>query len=294
MAVPTAPTVTTLTTEGLKRAGISNPSSTELTRAADWMEEIKDDIQRESRKVGKKLQSLHQTSILVLTTGRHRYSLPTDYHSELTGTLLNGDTTGTAQDGAVGSVTLASDEDITQADIQGKYILITSGTGKGSFSQCTTYSTTTKIATVEPDFTTAPVNGDGYMVIDEYRPLKEVPIRDIDELTTPTLTTKPEQFSLLGDADFGEIVFEPTPDATYGMQLRYYADMSRLDLTSTTVSTLYRKWRNIWIQGVKMRAFEDQDDNRYQLELNRYMAMIGALIEQEGYAIDPREFQMQL
>ena len=132
MATPNNPTLTEIVTEGLKKAGDSDPDSTLITRASDyWMEEIKNTIRYESPK----LAYLQITSIGVLIKGQSRYAYPTDFGSDLSIVLLDGGVSGAAQAGSSSTVTLAADDNSSLGGIQGKDILITSGTGQGSLSQ---------------------------------------------------------------------------------------------------------------------------------------------------------------
>lgn len=62
--------------------------------------------------------------------------------------------TGTAQAGATGSITLAAGAPST--DLTGFVVLTTGGTGPGQERVITAYNTTSKLATVYPDFTIAP------------------------------------------------------------------------------------------------------------------------------------------
>lgn len=295
MAVPTVPTTTTLCTEGLKKAGYSNPESTLITRATDyWLEEIKGDIQLKAATVQKKLRSLFTTSFLVLSEGKHRYALPSDFLSDLTLTLMDGTHTGTATGGAAGYIDLAADEDITEDDAVGKYGLVTSGTGVSSCSQGTAYNTTTKRFTVTPNFSTAPAASSGYMIVDRYRPLEPSNSNRLDGYTSPTIKGEPNTYIIQGDNDTGEIVLYPTPDATYGLQLRYYLDLSLVDLTDTRISTLYRKWRNVWVQGVKAKALEDMPDDRAPAEMKKYYEYLDAVILDETSGQDLSEIQFQV
>lgn len=282
MAIPTNPTLATLVAEGFKQAGIMSPVSALTTRGQDqWMEEIKNDVFIKSAEVQKRLRSLYTTAVSMCVIGKSRYSLPPDYGGDLTLTILDGDETGTATGGAAGSVTLAADEGMTEAFALGKQILITSGTGVGSMSQVTAYSTTTKIAPVTPNFTTSPVSGDGYKVIDDYRMLRTTSISNISELADPTASGKPIKYAITGDADYGEVVFDFAPDKAYGMQFRYYVDTSLVDLSGTLISTLYRKWRNLWIQGIKAKALLEKHDEKAEKELNRYYTYVEAVVNDE-------------
>ncbi|MCR4287905.1 MAG: hypothetical protein NUW09_07825, partial [Deltaproteobacteria bacterium] len=269
-------------------------SSAQLTTAADFMEEVKNDVHIKAAVVQKKLRSLFMTSFLVASEGKHRYALPTDFLGDLTLTLMDGTHTGTATGGAVGYITLAADEDITEDEALGKYALVTSGTGAASCSQITAYSTTTKVATVTPNFTTAPESGSGYMIADRYRLIRPTNSLSIDSYSTPTIKGEPHTFAMLGDKDTGEILIYPTPDDTYGLQLRYYVDLSLVDLTDDRMSTLYRKWRNLWIQGVYAKQLQSDDDNKATAEMKRYYEYIDAIIFDETSGQDLGEVQFQV
>lgn len=283
MAAPTSPDITSVTTEGLKKAGYSSPTSAQLTRAQTyWLREIKNDIFMRLRN----FKPMQKTAFLPTTIGKHRYANPSDFGSELNLTLMTGAHTGTAQAGAVGSITLASDEDISEDFILGQYILVTSGTGAGSCSQVTAYSTSTKIATVTPNFETAPAASSGYMVVDYYTNLKQKPVWELDENSTPTVRGVPTHYLPIGDSDDGEFILYPPPDKVYGLQMRYYADVMNLDLASTLMTSLYQRWENIWIQGVFVKALQDMDDSRYQFERQVYLGLMNDLVMREQYGVD--------
>ena len=295
MAIPVAPTLTTLVSEALKKAGQFSPDAALTTRAKDeWMEEIKNDIFLASSKVQKKMKSLFQTSFLICTVGVHRYSLPSDYGSDLTMSILNGDTTGIAQTGAVGSITLASTDTSTETAIKGKYILITSGTGKASCSQISAYNATTFVASVSPNFTVAPVALDTYRIITDHIYLPPTDTLQIDVLRNPTTSGKPTTYATLGDQDYGEFFFDFVPDATYGIQLRYYVDLSLTDLAGTRISTLYRKWRNVFLQGVYAKALSELHDTKVKDETGKYFEYLALLIQEETSGQDLGEIQFQI
>ena len=290
MAAPTAPTLTTLTTEGLKKAGYASPTSAQLTQAQDeWMNEIKNDVLVLSG--GRKLTSLYTTSMSVTVQGKERYARPTDFFSEMTVDILDGTERGTATGGAVGSVTLAENE----GDIVGKYVLITAGTGVGSMSQITAFNSSTFVATVSPDFNTAPANGSSYMIIDAIYPLQPKPAWDIGRNYSRGL---PSVFYPIGDNNYGEFILYPTPYTTdshvLGMRMRYYANLMTLDLAGTLMATLYQRWRNIWVQGVFAKTLQMDDDNRQKQELDNYYAMIKAMIARETYGADISNLQCRV
>jgi len=292
MAVPTSPDLTSITTEGLKKSGYSSPSSAALTRAQDeWMEEIKNDIWI----IAKKLKSLQTTSILVTTDGLGRYARPSDYSSDLTMTLLDGNETGTAQAGTTSSITLQASKSYGTDWMKRKYILVTSGTGQASMSQCTSYNDTSKLANVSPDFNTSPDSTSVYKIVDVQYPLSPQPIWDFDSEMYAMDRDRPSHYALMGDADNGELVLFKVPDkSTYGLQLRYYADLMELDLAGTLMATLYKRWRNLFIFGVYAKSLQNDDDSRQNNVLREYGKRLQLLVMREQYGMDLSNLSMKI
>jgi len=288
MSAPTAPTLATLVSEALKKAGQSNPSSALTTRAQDqWMEEIKNDVLVMAG--GRKLKPLYTTSISVTVDGKGRYSNPTDYFSDMTIEILDGVNRGTATAGASGSITLGKNE----GDIVGSEILVTSGTGVGSMSQCASFNSSTLVATVSPNFTTAPTNGSTYMIIDRFYRLTEEPIFTLDNGIN--LRGVPSSFYPLGDADYGEFELSPTPYNTdshvFGIRMRYYANLLTLDLAGTLISTLYQRWRNLWVNGVTAKALDELNDTRTDKAYSIYKESLSAVVYRDAYGLDMSNLQ---
>jgi hypothetical protein len=292
MAAPSSPTLVSITTEGLNRAGYDTFSSAFFTRAKGWSEEVKNDIWRESKRLRLKLQPLQITKVSITTEGVNRYALPTDFDRDLTLAIYDGADTGTAQAGASGTITLAADEDITEANLKQKIgILIYAGTGKNSFSQVTAYNTTTKVATVSPNFNTSPANGDSYMFVDTIYPVDDDSIVDYDKSRfTSSSVGRPDTLYPLGDNDNGEFIVDPKPyrssGVPWGMRLRYYTNLMEIDLSSTLMSTLYQRWRNLFVTGVKYRALEENDDARAKGAEAEYTAKLISTIEADSYELD--------
>ncbi len=278
MAVPTQPTSDSIVTEALKRAGYSNPSAAKISRAKDWLEEVKHDIWTTS----KKWKSLIYTSYGVTTKGISRYANPVDFERDLTLTILTGDHTGTLQAATSSSATLDANEDVSEDFAIGKLLLITSGTGLGACSQITAYNTTTKVASVTPDFTVTPDGTETYMIVDTQYPLHQLRITERDAIAHPNARSRPTHYFPLGMAqadsdETGEFELYPTPDKLYGLQMRYYANLSLVDLSSNLMGTLYRRWRNVFITGVYWRVLQDDDDDRYLKERTIYRVMLQEL-----------------
>jgi hypothetical protein len=295
MAIPTAPTLASICTEGIKRSGYPSPSATQVTRAQDWIEEIKWDIWN----LDKKYKSLLIASYGVTTNGVSRYANPSDFESDLSVTILDGLHTGMLQSATANTATLATTEDMDEAFAQGKFLLITSGTGLGSCSQITAYDNTTKVATVVPNFNTTPDGSENYMVVDTQYKLEQQYITRKDELTYPDDKQIPAYYFPIGqgnsDSDeTGEFELYPTPDKTYGIQLRYFANLMLVDLSSNLMTTLYRRWRNIFIQGIICKSLQNDRDNRYINEMQIYKKMLQELKMREVYGMDLSNMQISV
>lgn len=282
MAAPVAPTLATLVAEALAKAGESSPASALTTRGQDkWMEEIKSDIHMRT----KTLKSLQKDIGIVFNKGQSRYSMPTDFagQGEVSIRVLDGANTGTLQTAASTSATLASSFSATEDFMIGKEILITSGTGLNSFSQVTAWSNSTKVATVSPAWQTTPAASDGYLVVETYKDLEEGPIWNYDRAIFTMTKQKPSAFYPTGDVDYNEIILNCPPDKAYGGIIRYYVNLMTVDLASTLMSTLYQRWRNVWIQGVYARRLQDIDDDRAKSEMQTYFNMLQVMVSQEQY-----------
>lgn len=289
MSAPTDPTLTTLCTEALKKAGHNSPTSAQITHAGDYyMEEIKADICLLSRK----LKSLEITAAIPIPAGKRRFDRPTDFGMDLTLTLLDGTQTGTAQSGSTSSITLAATATSAERDVLGRDILITSGTGVNGFSHATAYNTSTKAATVYPNFTTAPSSDSGYLIVDRNYPIEIGPAFRGDLNSTPYNVQRPSMAYPIGDESNGDFFFDSIPDKAYGLRMRYFVDLQTLDLASTRMTTLYRKWRTFWIQGVMAKELQMRDDERAALEMRKYEQGLSALIGREAPGLDLSTLQV--
>jgi len=283
MSIPTAPTAVSICTEGLRKAGVRSPIPQDMERArTEWLEEIKADIWAMS----KTLTALQSEKVSVVVNGQGRYPNPTDYSSAISLVAMHGEQTGAAQAGSVSTITLAAAyNDTDGASTLGRKFVITAGTGKSSSSQCVGWNNTTKVATMTPNWDTAPEAGSTYMRIDIEYPLTLDPIFRYDTQQFPTTRGIPCFYSPLGDADNGEFVLRPVPDKTYAMRMRYYADLTRLDLAGTRIATLYRRWRTALVDGIAARAVAP-DDKRYKDLQKKYTVGLGAIIQREAYGLD--------
>jgi len=209
---------------------------------------------------------------------------------------MTGGEYGTAQAGTSGSITVASGSNLTESGIIGKDVLIYAGTAKNSMSQVTGYDTSTLIASVTPNFIDDPDSTSKYMFIDKYTQLAQKPIWDLDSGERSSNRATPTHFFPIGDSDNGEFILYPAPyrdsDIPWGMQLRYYANLMKVDLDSTLMSTLYQRWRNLFVQGVYAKKLDQIGDSQVKIETQRYYSRLQALIMRESYGMDLSNLQM--
>lgn len=289
MAAPTAPTLVSLTTEGLKRAGYNSPGSDQLTRAQDeWMEEIKNDIWV----LGKRLKPLMATHVEILDGGKSRYDFPSGFSSIYTAQVLYGDEVDDVGGGAAATITLDSnDEDMGEEELEGREVVVYSGTAKAEVSQITSYNESTYVAAVSPAWATQPVGDETYFIVDEVFPLELKNVDHFDEISVPHDPGTPECLYQVGDdTHYGHYQLYPFPheDYYYAVRIKYFVNLLTLDLASDRMSTLYQRWRNLWIQGVKARQLSDDDDVRGPLEMQKYYSMVRDIANLETYGRNVR------
>lgn len=283
MPAPTIPTLASIVSEGLKQAGIKSPSPDLTTRAQEeWMLEIKEIIWNKE----KKLTCLQTTSHGILTKGQSRYSMPTDYASDLTVVLLEGDKSGVAQGGGADTIILAADETATENDLIGYEILVTSGTGVASLSQIIAYDESTKEATVAPNFNTAPASGSAYLIVNREWPIDVKLVQRLDAGEKFIGLKRPEKAYIQGDEDFGEFQFDSPPDKVYGARLRYYANILRTDTDSTLMSSLYLRWKNLFTGWITYKALDWGNNTRKDGEFQKHLLRLNELIIREKYGVD--------
>ena len=99
--------------------------------------------------------------------------------------------TGQAQSGASGSITLATGASSTNDYFNKTRIVTTTGTGAGQSRAVTDYNGTTKVATVSPNWTTAPDGTTFYEIQASDANLLAATQTSIDDILTDTGTTLP-------------------------------------------------------------------------------------------------------
>lgn len=275
MAVPALPNTSTIATEGLKRGGRTNPSASQITDAINHaLQEVKADIMA----IAPTHPALQVTATTVTTRGQQRYGVPGDYNIPVSISMMNGPENwkGTAAGATSTSITLASSMSAVDDDLAGKYILITSGTGIEEYRQILFYNPSTRVATVDVAWSSSPVSST-YAIINTYNKLWPLGTYDYDLINAPTLLGYPSHAVIYNQ----EYVLTPTPDkSTYGIMVRYYADLSLVDESGNLFTQLLREWRNVWIQGIAVKTMQRYDEDRYAKELEVYAAMLGPLAQE--------------
>jgi len=285
MAVQTPPTADALCTESMKMAGIDRPSPEQVKRAKEiWLQQILSSIWMESERTGNtRLKTLHTTAIAISVDNQRVYDLPSNFDEELEITILESTHTGSAQSGTNASVVLASDEDISQGDAEGRYILMTGGASKGQYREIISYDTATVTATPHRNFDNAktPASGDTYGIVDQRTELKEFNIVELGELSSATTPGRPTRFAKHKRQFYFD---KPFDAATYGLLLRYYANIHKIDLTEgegTLMTQILTDWQDILYTGVQWKAQQSIHDSSWKETYALFKDMLNNLIEKE-------------
>jgi hypothetical protein len=288
MAAPTLPTLTSLVTEGLRQARIFSPTTTQLNiYSSEVMEQLKNNLWQSV----KNMKPLMTFSYMILIPGQSRYSCPTDFSSDMTMVILTGLETGTVISGSANSLVIPGDiGDISQDQTIGKDLVITAGSASSSVSQIINVvfnNDGTTTLTVYPSFQAVPDATSSFMIVDNQYPVEADHIANYDQFRSAGLD-RPRKFYPMGDEDYDEFIFDVPPDSTflYAVRMRYFVNIMTLDLNSTLMSTLYQKFREYWIKGVKAQALADQDDTTANDAFKERDGKLQELIMSQQYGTD--------
>ena len=246
MAVPTAPTKTTILTEAYKRCGIPTPTTAQLLRAEDeWLGEVLREIASEKR-----WHVMEDTQVQITTANQGVYTIPSPLIRVTEIRFYDGGTKGTASAGAASTITVASGTG-NDSDL-GHKIFLTGGTGSGQASRIVSRSG--DVYTVSPSWTTTPGASTTYMIATVELDLTG-PETGIPKSTAVGYPKEWEEFE-------GEIYVYPVPDlSTYALEIKGQADVELIDESSTRYTTILREWRPAIMQGLRARIMEDLDDS---------------------------------
>jgi hypothetical protein len=300
MAAPTAPTLTTLVAEALKKAGNSNPSSDLTDRAEDkWMEEIKADIWGKVQ--GKKLKPLLTSRITVLTDGQPQYDRASDFEEDdgkNAMELMWGDKAGTADAGSTTSITFPSTANYTD-DIVGRRLVITSGTGQGGIAWITAYNTSTRVATLGPALTTAPASGSGYLIVEASKPLTQRSLERVRQDGTLKLRGEPAYFVPLESGGSRSFLLAPVPyrnisGLSFVLQEWYYVHLLKADLDGDVVERTYLEWRNVYEAGLIWKSYIDDEDDQKNVQFGIYQRELKRLIGNDAYGNNQSDLHVRV
>lgn len=280
MAVPSDPTVTTIVTEALKRAGILNPSATQITEAGTYqLQEVKSNI----RHIASRHPLLRTTAVTVTVEGQSRYTQPVDVDEVETVVLLDRPDTwvGTAQSATASSMTLAASFSEAATTIQGKFLVQTGGTGSPQIGQVITYNDTTKGCTMDAAWGTTPSGTITYLIAsDHVRLFEESKPFDWDYRRSPWGLGRPSAGAIYGQTLYTDMA----ADKVYGLYWSYFSALDRLDETGALFVKLLREWESVWIQGVAAYLCQRYDDDRAASTMQLYQGMLAGL-ETEACAV---------
>lgn len=288
MAIPTAPTDTSIVTNAYKDFGVSSPTSSQIARAiSDGIEWVK----RDMTNLGHEWKFMMKRSYIITAQGQNNYAVPTDYMKFISARIMEGTRTGTAQGGSTAVCTLASSETVSSSDILGKTIVFTGGTGANQGAQVVAYSTSSKVATFDVVLDTAVASGSTYLIVETYDKLEDEPVTNLGEITIPSMQLKPTVVIHDPNSIEGRLMTNYTPNKVYAIELRYYGDLMKEDLTGTRYTTFLRLAAKVLIQGVFVWLL--QDDDRHDSEFRIYLKNMRDFANRQLYGYDLSHTQMQ-
>ena len=268
MPVPSDPTTLTACAHAARMAGLRNATSVSYavyTYGPDWLESVKGQLWQAS--TNDKLNET--TSVLVTTVGSRVLSvgLPSDFDHEIRLRAFDGgtDDRGAFQVASTVHVQLWSNFSAVASDTLGRYVFTLAGMGAGQYRSIATYNDSTKFATFDSAFTTAPTATTTGLVASRWWDLNKL------ELTQGIVTAgRPERYRMIGTTT--EV--EPPSDMLYPILLFYGANLTRLNDSSYTFVRHLRERYAYWVQGLKVEAMNQFDDDRYVPQWEIWQGML--------------------
>jgi hypothetical protein len=283
MAIDGDISITTLVTEALKGSGRIAPTATMISDATTLQFRM---VKNDLAAVSGRHHTLLTNSVTVTTDGVSRYTWPTAARELESVQLLDGPTdwTGTAQAGATTSITLANTLNITDsADVRGKFLVLTGGTGAQQIRQVISWDNSTKVAGVSSAWDTTPDATTTYLIATDHRRLWHIDHATV-WVTNPVPGTRGKSYNA---SPVGrELWLEYAADKAYVLWWTYWAHLDRLDNAGSVLLSHIREHYNVWHQGMITKLNQRYDEDRYPAELSVYQAML-MTYEQEGALVAP-------
>lgn len=274
MAIPSNPSVSSIVTEALKRAGRTSPSAAQISDTTEHQfREVKSDLtQRSSRH-----SSLETQYVTATVDGQSRYTWPTDADDIRSLTLVYAPTDdywqGAATAGSPTTITLDASFSQDVANVRGRFIYLLGGTGVNQFAQVISYDNTTKVATVDRTWVTSPAAATIYHLGVSHRKIFTFDKPwGFDTLYAPFSRGTPFRAAPVGR----EMWLDYAPDRIYALWWDYWANLDQLDEAGSVFIRHLREYRSLWIQGIATKVMQRYDEDRYQLELQVYQNMLDA------------------
>lgn len=277
MSVPSDPTIASIVTEALKRAGRTTPSATQISDATTHQfREVKAEINT----VTGLLPELLTVKVVRMTAGGSVYDWPVDAQDiqslQVVDYIGSDGYTGTIA-GTAGAyqVTLSPSLNITLEEIKGRYLYIVAGTGVGSYGQVINWDNSTKAAVIETTLgwqgAAAPVTNDTYVLENNRQYVwQQDKNTDFNRLVTPQTPSIPRYVSMRAR----QAHFYECPLQQYPLIWTYWANLDYLDDTGTVFTRHLRTYRHLWVQGIAVKCMQRYDEDRYMSELKLYQDML--------------------
>lgn len=292
MGAPTQPTATLIVTEALNKYGIKSPTPAQITRASDYGLELTKDL---IWMKGKRWKSLLAETYLKIVANQTIINLPADFEDFKTITvmdgLIRGAVTGsptttsiplTSLDGTPSSANYGNRMIISY---QGADSTLTSGQG----TTLTAYAAPN--ATVSPALSSAPASGDTVLISDRQYPANIKWVGEYDEMFYPSVIAYPTEFYHQPGTTVGTLLLNRIPDKVYYARLRYYISLQMLDTSGTRYSTILRRWKPVFVQGVYVWLLEDNSDDRFNAQMQKLGDMLKILVGREVDGVNQSDMQ---
>ena len=252
MALPTAPTASSIVEEALSRLNEPNISADMQTRGQDILLGV---INRVAKRGSWRV--LEETKSIILTAYQPRYVIPADFNKGVDLRLFSGGYTGTMQSASPSTITLAAAEPVTAVVAQGSPIFMLTGNAAGYFSRIVSYNFGTKQATISPSWGLEPTSGNYLIPAEEL----ELPYNFNTKPRLLDSVAKPLRASVYDD----EIYLSPVPNSdNMALLARYQVKVHKIDLTDARFTNVYWDWREALILGVIRDWAYQPDDDRYK------------------------------
>lgn len=254
MPVPSDPTVDDIILHGMREAG-QYTVTTSQAAFTDFKAFQFAAIKTEMWNACRTDRLLETDTTLLCPLGKSTLTLPTDFDNEITLYLYDADDSarGTAQSGTAGTITLASNFSSDPTYMYGRYLFTLAGTGSGQHRQVTNYNDSTKVVTLDSNWTTVPDSTTQYFV-----GIQRLRLTRLEYMRDENPNRRPEYYTRIGT----NLLVFPAADKIYPILMTYRANLTRLDDTGTLFVKHLRERRHLWVQGVKAKTASRFDDDR--------------------------------